>query len=334
MNNTYVPQHRPLVLPRSNFESPLFSEPAVAQHGRSFVMSNVLKDGSCRRFLNLDTRFQDVALDTSAASHVFSLPEKISNVKSIAVRSVEIPLLFFNVSPEIENNTIAVSELGIETVLTIPSGNYTGATLVSEINSLLASSSSTLFAFTMSMAPGPTLALPQCQLAATIKTRSVVSTTTVTFPPNLAWMLGFRSAAAFGFACTLATPATTTVVSDTIINLSVPKYLYLVLDEFTTRKSPNSFYAPRFSKSVIHSDILARITLDNPNPTGSLASTVFVATKHNGHLISDTREYGHHHAKGGAVDIQKMHIQVINEFGNPLHFLGCDFSVCLELEIE
>ena len=44
--------------------------------------------------------------------------------------------------------------------------------------------------------------------------------------------------------------------------------------------------------------------------------------------MSDTRYYN------GKVDLQKLYIQILNEWGNPVDLNGLDFSFCLEVECE
>ena len=44
------------------------------------------------------------------------------------------------------------------------------------------------------------------------------------------------------------------------------------------------------------------------------------------HMISDIRTYGE------LVNIQRMNVRMVDEFGRILDFNGLDFSFCLELE--
>jgi hypothetical protein len=48
----------------------------------------------------------------------------------------------------------------------------------------------------------------------------------------------------------------------------------------------------------------------------------------NGLLITDERTYS------GKIDIQKLNIQLLNEFGKSISLNGIDFSLCLEIEHE
>ena len=48
----------------------------------------------------------------------------------------------------------------------------------------------------------------------------------------------------------------------------------------------------------------------------------------NGLLVTDIRSYT------GKVDIQKLNVQLVNEFGNVIDLNGDDFSFCLKIEHE
>ena len=46
---------------------------------------------------------------------------------------------------------------------------------------------------------------------------------------------------------------------------------------------------------------------------------------HNDNMVSDTRTYGE------LVDIQKMNVRIVDQFGRIMNFNGLDFSFLLEL---
>jgi hypothetical protein len=112
-------------------------------------------------------------------------------------------------------------------------------------------------------------------------------------------------------------------VSDTIIDLNGSKYLYLAIDEFS-KNNPNSFVTP-LPTSLINKSIIARIALDKTNYG---FNSILPANMYNGLLISDVRTYT------GKIDVQKLNLQLLNDFGNPVSLNGMDFSLCLEVEYE
>ena len=53
-----------------------------------------------------------------------------------------------------------------------------------------------------------------------------------------------------------------------------------------------------------------------------------VASNENGYLVSDCRSYN------GKVNLQKLKIQLVNEYGKPIHLNGLDFSFSLKIDYE
>jgi len=60
----------------------------------------------------------------------------------------------------------------------------------------------------------------------------------------------------------------------------------------------------------------------------SAFGTVLYANCWNGLLYSDCRQYS------SKIDIQRLNVQLINEFGQSVDLNGLDFSFCMEIEHE
>ena len=126
-------------------------------------------------------------------------------------------------------------------------------------------------------------------------------------PLKLGWLMGYRH----GFY-----ENNTTYVSEGIINLLGPRYIYLVVDDYNNSVS-DGFYGA-FTASVLNKNILARI---------SLQGSVFnFSSKDNFNLITTPRQYF------GPVDIQKLQIQLLDEYGRILNLNNMDFSFCLTFQ--
>jgi hypothetical protein len=132
----------------------------------------------------------------------------------------------------------------------------------------------------------------------------------------LGWILGFRN-------ISYTVSAGSTLFSESIIDLTGPRYLYLILDEFTNSNT-QSFISP-LPTSIINKNILAKITIDYAHYS---FGQIITANPTNGLLITDNRSYN------GKVNLQKLKIQLVNEYGNPINLNGLDFSFCLEIECE
>ena len=97
-------------------------------------------------------------------------------------------------------------------------------------------------------------------------------------------------------------------------------WIYLILDEFKNG-NPHSFLSLSRTSELSSQQILARITLDNTTyPFG----TILVADDY-GNCRSDTRTYSNE------INIQRMNVRLVDEFGTIMNLNGMDFSFCIEL---
>jgi hypothetical protein len=289
----------------------LFVGPKTNQYGGHMVMTNVLKERK-KKYINIDTRFRDdysISSSSNGAGYIsITLPERITEVKKIELKCAEIPMSIFNISSDIGNNVFKIGN----SIKKIPNGSYNNATLISAINTQL---NGTTFSVEL--------------IDNICKFKSTTGATTVQFAidqdgnfdkynlkSKLGWALGFREPS-------ITIPANGSISGSGFIDLNGPRYLYLIVDEFN-QGNTHSFIAP-LSKSFINKNIIARIATNFVNfPYGS----VLTANLKNGLLVSDTREFT------GKVNLQKLNVQLVNEYGYPVNLNGLDFSFCIEVEHE
>ena len=293
-----------------------FLEPQVSEYGTSIVMTNVSKPKKTR-YLNIDTRFTDDYQNTkvynSPDKHTITLPERVNDVTSIKISQIEIPLSFYNVSTCLGNNHLVVRSSSSNTVVNVIDGNYTG-----DYSSLLFNNLTTDLQYTI-------------DVNNYIKFINLSSVTTYTIDfavdvsgnsdkyslkSKLGWLLGFRND-----KYTLG--PSKSVVSESCIDCSPIRYLYLVLDEFSN-SFPNSF-SSFYSRSVMNKKILGKISLNNFN---NPYKTLLTGNESNGVLVSDTRTYS------GKVDIQRINVELVNEWGKIVNMNGLDYSFLLKIEHE
>jgi hypothetical protein len=136
------------------------------------------------------------------------------------------------------------------------------------------------------------------------------------FKNKLGWALGFRKPS-YVIAQTNGS-----IISESIAQMDW-KYLYLALDEFSNGNQ-NSF-ASQMSSSLINKNIIAKIVL---NKTTFDFGTILATNANYGNLMSDIRSYN------GKIDIQKLNVQLLNEYGNVVNLNGADFSVGIQIEYE
>jgi hypothetical protein len=284
---------------------------------------NPLNKRILRQNINIDTRFRENYYASQSSNFHLDLPIRLTQVVSLQLSALELPSTFYAISKVFGNNFFVISVPSVEPlVITIPDGNYTYLTLQTYINTFLAA------------AP---IEYQMIQFLSDINTpggqgsggsgKMVVGSTngTVQFslnfqsdrygneekqtplPLKLGWLMGFRG----GYY-----ENNTTYVSEGIIDLLGPRYIYLVVDDFNNNVS-DGFYGA-FTSSILNKNILARITLQ-----GSVFSVI---TQNNFLLVTSARQYF------GPVDIQKMQVQLLDEYGRILDLNNMDYSFCLSFQ--
>jgi len=320
--------------------------PNVSQHGAHMVMTNVMKPTKLK-YLNLDTKFCDEYVNNrtnptnpnyNLASYTFTLPERITDVKSMKVENIQIPMTFYNISAALDNNYFSVSWVSTaiynapitytnSAIIVIPDGVYDAAGIATAINTQL-TNNTTLNTKLTYVQSGNTSNF----YAATgsnnlqFKIDFAVSTTgsfdKFNVKSKLGWILGYRN---ITYVIKPNSGQSAGAVSEAYINLFTNKYFYLAIDEYS-KGNQNSFVSP-LAMSLVNKNIVAKIALDYRNyPYGSL----FTASVNFGYIMSDRRNY----SNGGKIDIQRLGMQLLTENGAPVNLNGSDFSVGIEMEHE
>lgn len=305
-----------------------FLGPKVTQYDGHMIMSNVSKPTK-RKYINIDTSFRDeysnVGVNSFASCEV-TLPDRITNVKAMVVRSIELPITIYNFSSAIGNNYFQiVGDNSNSTIVTIPDGEYTPTSLSDAINIAIQALPSPFN--NLQYIPSQSIHLNSIFVsnAGTFTINFAIDERGqfdgINFKRKLGWFLGYRLKS---YTLTPPTQQTTfPIISESFIDLLGLRYLYLVVDEYT-RGNQNSFIAA-LSSSLISKNILARIALNKATfPFGS----VLPANNFNGYLLSDKRTYS------GKVDLIKLSIKLVDDIGNPVSLNGLDYSFCLEVEHE
>lgn len=308
-----------------------FLSPIVTQHNSHMVMTNVSKPTKVKHW-NIDTKFRDdydqyteQVTGANITQYMITLPQPINDVKSISVKNMEIPMSFYNISDALENNIIKITNTvsGISKIVVIKDNYYSIASLTSEINSELIALdlSGIVFSVVNNNARFSSIYSAGFTVEFAIKRIGGTGSLNVEFDKyniknKLGWVLGFRN---ISYSLTISSP----IVSESFIDISTIRYLYLCVDEFS-KGNQNSFVSP-LSRSLVNKNILAKICLDYATH-GFLA--VLPANNENGLLLSDKREYN------GKVNLQKLKVQLINEFGYSVDLNGMDFSFALSIEYE
>jgi hypothetical protein len=285
---------------------------------------NPLKKRSTNQNLNIDTRFRSNYYSTLSTDFQFDLPIKFSNVMTMQLSSFEMPTTFYAISKQMGNNFFVITIGTTSQIVTIPDGNYTPNALISYLNMYPYNEPSfnyILFSINLDMTASGSgqmvVGLNALDLSNNIPTPPTFSFTlnfqtdingnpdhSTPLPLKLGWMMGFRQG---------VYKNNYSYVSEGVVDICRARYIYLVIDDYNNNVN-NGFYSA-FNSSLLNKNILARISLQQ----GSFN----VLSQNNLNIISPNREYF------GPVDIQKMNIQLLDEYGRILDLNNMDYSFCL-----
>lgn len=293
----------------------LFMGPKTTQYGSHMVMTDVVKPTKTK-YINIDTRFRDEYNSSQLINYNITLPERINDVRCISVTNVEIPMSMYNISASLGNNVFYISKSGTTLLLTVSDNDYTITSLVTAINTQLTTTFSNDISLNVDTNHKCYFDSITNNYTIDFAVDSNGNTDKYNLKNKLGWILGFRDSS-------YSMVSTSKLNSEAVYDITGTKYLYLAVDEFT-KGNQSSFISP-LPRSLINKNVLARIALNN---TVYGFGNMYEVNRFSGALVSDTRSYT------GKSDLQKLNIQLLNEFGNPVNLNGLDISLCLEIEHE
>lgn len=280
---------------------------------------NPIKKRTIRKNLNVDTRFRDNYYSTSSTNFNLQLPTNINNVLQMQLTAIELPTSYYVVSKQYNNNYFTINVNGSSIVISIPDGNYTQNTIMNIINNQLTNAGAPFnyISFIVNLNNDDT---GSCQTLVGPNGTGTVTILEVNFqtdrngiedrgtplPLKLGWNLGFRNGNYVG---------SVNYVSEGIVDLTGPRYLYLVIDDYNNNVN-NNFYSA-FNSSILNKNILARISLN--------ANKFNILEQNNLNIVTTPREYF------GPINLNVMNIQLLDEYGRIVDLNNMDYSFCLTL---
>ena len=280
---------------------------------------NPLKKRTIKKNLNIDSRFRENYYTSTASNFNISLPININDVVQMQLATIELPTTYYVISKQYGNNFFTISANGLEGhVITIPDGNYDHDTIMIAINNQLnflpAPYNQILFSINLTGVTGSAETMVgfidlSGNTSLTLDFQGDkygVDDRGTPLPLKLGWLLGFRNGRYIN---------NLNYVSEGLVDISGPKYFFLVVDDYKNNVNNNFFAA--FNSSILNKNILARI---------SIQATAFnILQQNNLALITTPRDYF------GPVDIQNLTIQLLDEYGRIIDLNNMDFSFCLTL---
>ncbi len=321
---------------------------------------NPIQKSTTQIVVNIDTRFRSNYFSThpvdvatkfrnsffskyGASDFHFNLPDPLNNIASIQLTALEFPAghNFFRISSSLRNHcfkiTVQYNYLGQHPThslfVTLPDGTYNQDVdnIFNDIRSQLDIAGLTHYPYSyirfvknVNETTGIGTFQTRVYLTDTMQNLQIDSITIDFVEPEtpgleklplyqrLGWILGFR-------AETLQFKnESSSFVSDALYDVQGPRYAYLAID--TMRNNVDQNFIIPFYSSILSKNIIARIPL---TPIGAAIPHQYTSSTGIPGFLSEPRKFF------GPVDIQKLHVQLLNEFGQILELQNMDYSFCL-----
>ena len=301
-----------------------------------------------KKVIALNSKFRNDYYGTLATDYLTTLPTKLKDVISMELTGFEFPNTYFQISKSLGNNFFWLGwQKDLPLVLSwyyvaIPDGTYERKTMQNMINTQIQKATGkaseecpqcsidipslrTIFAlptttpnpaaflqlaFNRTRGPAPTTTGSKTYTITDPSQNNTapadIDTTSTNIAQNFGWILGFRMA---------EYKASTAYVSEGVYDSWGTKYLYVVVDDFN--KNYANLVEPIYNSSLGRDNVLARISL------APLLSTITQGTS-----LADQFNPGDFVRNYfGPVDIEKLRIIVVDEFGRVINLNNMDMSM-------
>ena len=320
-NTSYELKTSKLDDPEEHMVQIIENKPYLSSYPSEFFpgIINPIKKRTIRKILNIDSKFRDNYYTSPATNFNIQLPLNINDVLQMQLSAIELPTSYYVVSKQYNNNYLNITVNNSTKIITIPDGNYIQTTIMDIINTELfnAGPPFSYVSFIINLTNTET---GSAQTLVGPNGTGVVTNIELDFqkdkvgnedrgtplPLKFGWLLGFRNGLYVG---------NVNYVSEGIVNLTGPRYLYLVVDDYNNSVN-NSFYSA-FNSSILNKNILARISIQ--------ANNFNILEQNNLTIVTTPREYF------GPINLYAMNIQLLDEYGRIVDLNNMDFSFCLTL---
>lgn len=269
------------------------------------------------KVVSIDSKYRKQYYRTKASDFHVVLHSPIKQAISMKLHALELPNSMFPISSQLGNNVFFIRDSTDSEYrrIEIPGGQYSFDAIVNVLTIEINSLGGVYVGYQVGHSSEP--------LNARIVIRSSIDDTGNSFSlkffdasiPNtttnlmgtLGWLLGFRLNEYTN---------NTTYVGEGLFDGGGNRYLLMRVDDFN--KNSNDSFITNYAQSIHQDNILARIQVRAP---------VFSLNYNtSSEMVSQTRDYF------GPVTIERLHVQLLNEYGQTIDLNHMDYSFALEFE--
>jgi hypothetical protein len=341
----------------------LENDETIANKHKNIINNNLkVQRDTVTKLLTIDSRFRSNYLNTPSTDFDVNLPYIINNVIEIRLSDIELPATFYPFQDEYQNNYIwlkytfhYISDATYTDTkyiyFYVPSGNYYQASLITQMQTVIDAYGLPITIthdmdfnndggvgdgtgkITIEYSGDSNNSVVITEIELNLKATKILEhesnynvshiidstdakidnyynvDSTIDYRERMGWMLGYRDS--------LYT-SSTSYTSEGQMDIIGPRYVYLLADDFNTSSNVNFF--SNKETALLKDNILGRI---------SLKAGAFSVQAQNDFSI-----YGEPRYFFGPVNIDKLHVSIIDEFGRIVILNGMDFSFSIQMKVN
>ena len=297
---------------------------------------NPIEKKTITKVINIDSIFRENYKNTLSSDFVWNLSQPETNVVSMKISSVDIPISWYNITDELERNKFNITLFnGSENkkfTIEISPGIYNNNTLIESINNILKNIEE-LNLINVEINPVSSKFVFKLQNSLqnynnffynidffTNKSKFSLKQQHSEFQKTIGWKIGFRkynyNVEKNQVVNILSINYNYSIEGETLCNLKHDDYIFINLDDYNSNCVCQPIVSSTWN-SYIGNNILGRITIDS-----SYKNTHY--DNGNDHVFKERVYYG-------PVSVEKFKIQILDKFGEIINLNNSNFSFTLEL---
>lgn len=313
---------------------------------------NPIRRRTLTQIINIDSIFRKNYMHTSPSDFTYIFPVPFNNIVSMKLCAVELPNLWYSFSTSKKNNVFYITTENVngypdmKHTITIPDGNYTPDEFITAMNNYFTNTGNGLEFLQLLIDPltGKTIIRANDVSDSTTNPKPFDVSTPATYSPSFTFIVDFRleddmnrslkknAGWMLGFKKPIYTIDSTNTFDSYIIDIpavfykayldsegiyggNINHYLFISIDDFN-KNFKNSIISEN-EESFLGDSILGRISVR----VGSQG----VVMDDPSDRIFKQREYF------GPINLEKIHIRLMDKFGDIVDLHCNDFSLSLEL---
>ena len=283
------------------------------------VYENQTKKSIFTSVLNIDTRFRSNYLITSSTDFMIDLPMQLTKVISMKLCNIELPKMIYNISSNLMNNYFMIESKknNMKLMIIIPDGLYDEISLMNYINNYLVLQNiypwNNIKCFIDLNNVDGKLSNGTGKMLFVLIDESIKTSFELNFKTNIngtldksvllnmkiGWMMGYREGYYEGNEI---------YESESSVDLSGMKYMYLVVEDYNNNY--NDCFVSLLNSSILKKNIISRISLKEKERKDDIIRSYM-----------------------SPVNIQRLRIQLLDEYGRLIDLHGLDYSFSLVLGV-